>query len=101
MRGRKDWDFPVVLGDILIWALLRFCQSHWQDGTQKDGAPEVGQLADDRVLRHSPSENQSVFKVVLNGVWVMSQALDQPTPHHQHTRLLAKIFSARQPQRLK
>lgn len=101
MRGRKDWDFPVVLGDILIWALLCFCQSHWQDGTQKDGAPEEGQLADDRVLRCSPSENQSVFKVVLNGVWVMSQALDQPMSHHQHTWFLAKIFSARQPQRLK
>lgn len=67
MRGREDCDFPVVLGDILIWALLRFCQSRWQDGT-----PEVGQLAGDRALRRSPSENQSVFKVVLNAVWVMS-----------------------------
>lgn len=46
VRGRKDRDFPVVLGDILLRVLLHFCQRHWQDGTQKDGAPEVGQLAD-------------------------------------------------------
>lgn len=81
MRGRKDWDFPVVLGDILIWVLLHFCQRHWRDGTQKDCALKVGQLADDHVLRRrSPSENQSDFKVVLNRVWVMSQALDHVNP---------------------
>lgn len=102
VRRRKDWELPVALGDILIWVLLHFCQRHWQGGTQKDGAPEVGQLAEDRVLRHSPSENQSDFKVVLKSVGDVSSLRScQPMSHHQHTWLPTKIFSARQLQRLK
>lgn len=49
MGGRKGWGFPVVLGDILLWVLLRFCQHHWQDGTRKGGVPEVGQPIEDPV----------------------------------------------------
>lgn len=53
-------------------------------------------LTIDHVLRRSPSENQSDFKVVLKRVGDVSSLRScQPMSHHQHTWLPTKIFSAR------